>query len=325
MKKCKEKGDSLRKHSHPPTECGGALVKCRSSSKFVIGGRHGPRLSAPRHTMMVVVLLCLSVITTHLVGIGVADAQQAEPIQQISSAYSPSESLRNDPNLMPLTPPRHGGNLYAPQHGYDNNIEFVHDQTESIYEVPSQLDINVQHSSDSNFNNNNSGNDGEEPLDELPGNEVIGGAGDTYLHNGAPELEVDADLHQRPHHLDESLNENQLPDEENAGTSQFTELDGGVIVGQKILRQSESPYVLNTDLEVERGGSLTIEPGVTIEFAPMVGITIRGVITALVSDLLLCNWANVGLAGVVLSIRSYLHLLYLTGRDWSICGCVYEN
>lgn len=63
----------------------------------------------------------------------------------------------------------------------------------------------------------------------------------------------------------------------------LTELTGGRIIGEKWLRQMESPYSLETDLTVERSGKLFIEPGVTIHVAPMVGITVRGVLTALVS------------------------------------------
>lgn len=227
-----------------------------NSSVITSGHCHRGRLSTPPWPMLL--LLSLSVIiATHLVA--AASAQLAEPIQQQQQPLSPY----TDPSQG-----RHGGNLYAPQHGYDNNIEFIHDQTESIYEVPSQLDQDEV----------------EIPVkDELP--EI--GAGDTYLHNGAPEQ---LDHHHLNHLDDESLNENLLPGEggdgdDGAGNGhgEFTELDGGIIVGEKVLRQSESPYVLNTDLEVERGGVLTVEPGVTMEFAPMVGITVRGVINAVVS------------------------------------------
>lgn len=68
----------------------------------------------------------------------------------------------------------------------------------------------------------------------------------------------------------------------------LTELQGGRVVGEKWLRQIESPYALHMDLTVERSGKLYIEPGVTIHFAPMVGITVRGVLTALVSAMTSC-------------------------------------
>lgn len=63
----------------------------------------------------------------------------------------------------------------------------------------------------------------------------------------------------------------------------LTELEGGKIISEKWLRQIESPYTLQTDLTIERTGKLIVEPGVTVHVAPMVGITVRGVLTALVS------------------------------------------
>lgn len=65
-----------------------------------------------------------------------------------------------------------------------------------------------------------------------------------------------------------------------------TELQGGEIVGERTLHLSESPYVLKTDLIVENGAKLFIEPGVQIRFAPMIGITVKGEITAVVSKIL---------------------------------------
>ena len=251
------------KHTEENIKNSEVVVKSNRSSRVRISG--GRALLSTS-----VLLLCLSVITTHLVVL--ATAQLAQSMQQISSS----------PHDTPLLA-RHGGSLYAPQHGYDNNIEFINEHAETIYEVPGSSDVH------------------DEVQEQVPG---IGieedlppsiGAGDTYLNNGAPELEPDSDLQHRHHHhnLDDSLNENQLPEEDELGkTSEFTELDGGIIVGERILRQEESPYVLNTDLEVERGGRLTIEPGVTIEFAPMVGITVRGIISAVVSDTLPCNWSE---------------------------------
>lgn len=62
-----------------------------------------------------------------------------------------------------------------------------------------------------------------------------------------------------------------------------TELQGGEIIGERTLQLSESPYVLKTDLIVENGAKLFIEPGVQIRFAPMIGITVKGELTAVVS------------------------------------------
>lgn len=67
------------------------------------------------------------------------------------------------------------------------------------------------------------------------------------------------------------------------GEVHYTEISGDVVLGEKHLRAAESPYSLRTDLEVERKARLIIEPGVTIYVAPMVGITVRGSLVALVS------------------------------------------
>lgn len=59
------------------------------------------------------------------------------------------------------------------------------------------------------------------------------------------------------------------------------ELHGGSVVrGERILPISKSPYLLREDLFIERDGKLVIESGVEIRFGPMVGITIRGIISA---------------------------------------------
>ncbi|XP_012276535.1 protein bark beetle isoform X2 [Orussus abietinus] len=61
----------------------------------------------------------------------------------------------------------------------------------------------------------------------------------------------------------------------------FTKLPGGHITrGQRLLERSRSPYLLREDLFVEQAGELLVEPGVEIRFAPMIGITVRGIITA---------------------------------------------
>ncbi|XP_054002830.1 protein bark beetle [Hylaeus anthracinus] len=60
-----------------------------------------------------------------------------------------------------------------------------------------------------------------------------------------------------------------------------TELPGGHILrGQRLLERSKSPYLLREDLFVDRDCELVIEPGVEIRFGPMIGITVRGIITA---------------------------------------------
>ncbi|XP_063702920.1 protein bark beetle isoform X2 [Culicoides brevitarsis] len=60
-----------------------------------------------------------------------------------------------------------------------------------------------------------------------------------------------------------------------------TEITETSVTGEKVLRMSESPYQLRTDLVVERGAKLMVEPGVVVYFAPMVGITVKGVIKAI--------------------------------------------
>lgn len=64
---------------------------------------------------------------------------------------------------------------------------------------------------------------------------------------------------------------------------ELNELTGGEFVGERTLGLSQSPYLLTNDWEIELGAKLIIEPGVTIHFAPMVGITVRGSIIAIVS------------------------------------------
>lgn len=62
-----------------------------------------------------------------------------------------------------------------------------------------------------------------------------------------------------------------------------TELAGGRLTGEKTLTFAQSPYLLRTDLEIEHGAKLNVDAGVTVQVAPMVGITVRGVIKAIVS------------------------------------------
>ena len=76
-----------------------------------------------------------------------------------------------------------------------------------------------------------------------------------------------------------------LPEEAGEVPSRFTEINEQEISGEKTLYASESPFLLRQDLEVQRNAKLIVEPGVTIHFAPMVGITIYGRIKAIVSIL----------------------------------------
>jgi hypothetical protein len=66
-----------------------------------------------------------------------------------------------------------------------------------------------------------------------------------------------------------------------AGYRGPSELPGGRILrGRRTLERAMSPYVLREDLFVEAEAELMIEPGVELRLAPMIGITVRGVILA---------------------------------------------
>lgn len=79
---------------------------------------------------------------------------------------------------------------------------------------------------------------------------------------------------------------NEINSDTEYGGNSETELQGGAIIGERTLHLSDSPYVLKTDLIVDNGAKLFIEPGVQIRFAPMIGITVRGEIIAVVSKFL---------------------------------------
>lgn len=55
---------------------------------------------------------------------------------------------------------------------------------------------------------------------------------------------------------------------------------GGVITGNVVYNMSASPYVVTEDILVEAGARLTIQPGVTLQFDPGVGMTVRGILHA---------------------------------------------
>lgn len=66
---------------------------------------------------------------------------------------------------------------------------------------------------------------------------------------------------------------------------QVTELAGGVIENrQQRLGKIHSPYLVKEDIIIERNGELAIEPGVELRFSPMVGLTVRGILSAIVSN-----------------------------------------
>lgn len=64
----------------------------------------------------------------------------------------------------------------------------------------------------------------------------------------------------------------------------LTELSGGVLTGGITMWKREgAPYLLRDDLLIERDAELIVEAGVEVRFAPMVGITVRGKLVAVVS------------------------------------------
>lgn len=64
----------------------------------------------------------------------------------------------------------------------------------------------------------------------------------------------------------------------------LTELPGGVLTGGRTVWKREGgPYLLRDDLLIERDAELVVEPGVEVRFAPMIGITVRGKLVAVVS------------------------------------------
>lgn len=66
----------------------------------------------------------------------------------------------------------------------------------------------------------------------------------------------------------------------------LTELPGGVLAGGRTVWKREGePYLLRDDLLIERDAELVVEPGVEVRFAPMIGITVRGKLIAVVSYL----------------------------------------
>lgn len=89
---------------------------------------------------------------------------------------------------------------------------------------------------------------------------------------------------------------------------QYTEINELQISGEKTLLLSESPYILRQDLEVLQNARLIIQPGVQVNFVPMVGITVHGQLRAIVS-----------------STTMFIFLSYLISK--AICGnkCSYPN
>lgn len=63
----------------------------------------------------------------------------------------------------------------------------------------------------------------------------------------------------------------------------YTELKDDLISSDYILYANASPYLFHKNLIIAPGAKLIIEPGVTIAFAPRVGIHVQGTLLAKVS------------------------------------------
>lgn len=83
--------------------------------------------------------------------------------------------------------------------------------------------------------------------------------------------------------VNNNLHENEALPDAGEAPARFTEINEQEISGEKILYLSESPFLLRQDLEILQSAKLIVEPGVTVHFAPMVGITVHGQIKAIVS------------------------------------------
>lgn len=66
--------------------------------------------------------------------------------------------------------------------------------------------------------------------------------------------------------------------------------DGGVLTyGHKILYSHRSPYFIKNHIQIEEKAKLTIEPNVTLYFAPRIGVSVFGTLIAKVSKILFEN------------------------------------
>lgn len=64
----------------------------------------------------------------------------------------------------------------------------------------------------------------------------------------------------------------------NTPNNRLTPFYGGVIDSVITLEKIKSPYLVREDVIIARSGVLNVEPGVVVRFAPMVGITVHGII-----------------------------------------------
>lgn len=66
-------------------------------------------------------------------------------------------------------------------------------------------------------------------------------------------------------------------------SASYTELKNNLISSDYVLYANESPYLFHKHVIITPGAKLIIEPGVTIAFAPRVGISVQGSLLAKVS------------------------------------------
>lgn len=101
-----------------------------------------------------------------------------------------------------------------------------------------------------------------------------------------PRFNFDDDIDERKNvnlNVNNNLHETENIPQAGDDSPRFTEINERQISGEKTLLLSESPYLLRQDLEVLQNARLNVEAGVTIHFAPMVGITVHGQLKAIVS------------------------------------------
>ena len=56
--------------------------------------------------------------------------------------------------------------------------------------------------------------------------------------------------------------------------------EGGVYRQDKLFRRDSSPYMITKDIEVARGATLRIEPGVEVRFKPGLKLVVNGTLIA---------------------------------------------
>jgi len=142
-----------------------------------------------------------------------------------------------------------------------NDVEFIRQQEDEPHEEVSEINRDL---SDNEF--------GYEPID-------------INQHNSDHNFNID-DIDDRKNvnlNVNNNLHDGEVP-QDVGDVPTYTEIHEDRISGEKILYASDSPFLLRQDLQVLDSARLIIEPGVTVHFAPMVGITVHGQIQAIVSN-----------------------------------------